>query len=646
MNRTLIAAALLALAAAPHAQESLPQPAPSPPAIVEPQDVDYPGTLTLAVDATDLERHVFRVRETIPLAPAPDGGRRVTLLYPQWLPGNHGPTGRIDSLAGLTVSARGQRLEWTRDVVNVYAFHVDVPAGVDALDLDFQFVSPTDPAQGRVVMTPAMLNLQWNAVALYPAGYYARRIPVAASVRLPDGWDYGTALDTATRDGATATFRTVSFETLVDSPMFAGRWFRQIDLDPGAKRPIRLNLVADRADLLDASAAQIGAHRRLVQQADRLFASRHYDHYDFLVALSDELGGIGLEHHRSSENRVAPKYFLDWDKSSAGRDLLAHEYTHSWNGKFRRPADLWTPNFNVPMRDSLLWVYEGQTQYWGYVLAARAGLLSREQTLDALALTAAVYEQRAGRQWRALQDTTHDPIIAQRRPVPWRSWQRSEDYYSEGQLVWLDVDTLIREKSGGGKSLDDFAKAFFGVDDGRMAPLAYGFDDVVAALNAVQPYDWAAFLRQRLDAHAAGAPLDGLKRGGYELIYTDQPSEYFRHAEKLRKSVDLSFSLGLVAVAKDGKISEVIWDGPAFKAGLTVGAQIVAVNGDAYEADGLKDAVAATAKAGAAPLELLVRDGDHYRTATLDYRGGPRYPGLQRLKGTPARLDAILAPRS
>ncbi|WP_028007290.1 M61 family metallopeptidase [Solimonas flava] len=641
MKKTLLASALLCSVAAVHAEAPLPVPAPLPPAIAAPQDRPYPGTIRLQVDATDLERHVFRVRETVPVA-APG---RLTLLYPKWLPGNHSPSGRIDSLAGLTVSAAGRRLEWTRDTADVYAFHVEVPDGVAALDLEFQFVSPTEDKQGRVVMTPAMLNLQWNAVALYPAGWYTSRIPVEASVRLPEGWGYGTALEAAASADGTTTFKPVPFDTLVDSPMFAGRWFRQIQLDPpGAAHPVRLNLVADRPELLDATPAQIETHERLVQQADRLFGARHYDHYDFLVALSEELSGIGLEHHRSSENRVAPKYFSDWDKAYVGRDLLAHEYTHSWNGKFRRPADLWTPSFNVPMQDSLLWVYEGQTQYWGYVLAARSGLLSREQTLDAIAMTAAYYDRLAGRQWRALQDTTNDPIIAGRRPIPWRSWQRSEDYYSEGQLVWLEVDTLIREKSGGRRSLDDFARAFFGIDDGRWVPATYRFDDVVAALDAVQPYDWATLLRQRLDEHAAGAPLDGLRRGGYELVYTDTPSDYFKTAEKRRKVTDLSDSLGFT-VGKEARLGDVVWGGPAYAAGLAVGVQIVAVNGFAYEADELKDAVRRAAAPGAAPIELLVRDGDRYRTVKLDYHGGLRYPHLQRLKGTPARLDAILAPR-
>lgn len=640
MNVKKISYAVLLLVLCGARAVAQPLAAPPPPAIAAPQDRDYPGTITLEVDATDLERHVFAVRETIPVEAGP-----LTLLYPKWLPGNHSPSGRIDSLAGLVIRADGQRLEWTRDTVEVYALHVEVPAGAKALELEFQFVSPTEDKQGRVVMTPAMLNLQWNAVALYPAGWYASRIPVAASVKLPADWNYGTALEPERRDGGLVRFKPVSFDTLVDSPIFAGRWFKQVELDPGAKVPVRLDLVADRPASLDFKPEQIDAHRRLVQQAYKLYGSHHYDHYDFLVALTEELGGIGLEHHRSSENSVKPNYFTEWDKSFVGRDLLAHEYTHSWNGKFRRPADLWTPDFSVPMRDSLLWVYEGQTQYWGYVLAARAGLLTKQQTLDAIALTAAVYDQRIGRQWRALQDTTNDPVIAHRRPIPWRSWQRSEDYYSEGQLVWLDADTLIREKTGGRKSLDDFAKAFFGVDGGSYVPDTYRFEDVVAALNAVLPYDWAAFLRARLDGHGPGAPLDGLQRGGYRLVYTDTPSEYVKQAEKTRKNTDLSFSLGLVVAKKDATVSEVIWGSPAYAAGLTVGTQIVAVDGFAYDADEFVAAVGRTAEDGAAPLELLVKDGKRYRSVTLDWHGGLRYPHLEAIKGAPARLDEILKPR-
>jgi predicted metalloprotease with PDZ domain len=424
--------------------------------------------------------------------------------------------------------------------------------------------------------------------------------------------------------------------------MFAGRYFRQIDLDPSGPAPVRMDIVADRPELLESTADQIAKHRELVQQAYKLYGSHHYDHYDFLVAFTDRMGGIGVEHHRSSEDGTIPGYFTDWAATPAARDLLPHEYTHSWNGKFRRPADLWTPNYNVPMRGSLLWVYEGQTQYWGFVLAGRSGLLSKQEAMDALAATAATYENRVGRQWRPVEDTTNDPIVAGRRPAPWTSWQRSEDYYSEGQLVWLDADTLIRERSGGKRSLDDFAKAFFGIQNGSWTPVPYTFDDVVTALNKVEPYDWATFLRQRIDEVAVKPPLDGLARAGWKLVYTDKPTDYFKSAEARRRNVDFTYSIGLT-LNRDGELTAVQWDGPAFKAGLTVGGKLLAVNGIAYDADRLKEAITA-AKTGA-PLTLIVKTGDHFRTVQIDYRGGLRYPRLERIPNTADRLSAIYAPR-
>ncbi len=612
-----------------------PQPAAQTPAIAAPRDIPYPGVIRLAVDATDLAHAIFSVHETVPI----QGPGPITLLYPKWLPGNHAPTGPIDKLAGLMITANGHKVEWRRDPVDVFAFHLDAPAGADALDLEFQFLSPVSTREGRVVMTPDMLNVQWNAVTLYPAGYFARQITVQPSVRLPEGFTAATALETASKDGAVITYKPVDFDNLVDSPLIAGRNFKSFDLDPGGPARVSLDVITDRPDQLAAKPDQIEAHKALVKQAYRLFASRHYDHYDFLLSLSDKMGGNGLEHHQSSEDGTLPKYFTDWDATPAGRDLLAHEFTHSWNGKFRRPADLWTPDFDAPMRDSLLWVYEGQTQYWGFVLAARSGLLTRQQALDAIALTAATYDNRVGRSWRAMEDTTNDPIVATRRPMSWLSWQRSEDYYSEGQLIWMDADTLIRQLSGGKRSLDDFAKAFFGVDDGSHVVRTYDFDAVVAALNGVQPYDWAGFLHQRIDGHGPGAPLDGLKRGGYRLIYTDTETDYLKSAETERKATDLSFSIGL-ALGEGGMITQVQWDGPAFKAGLTEGAQIVAVNGDAYSVEDLKDTIKA-----AKPIELLIKAKDQYRTVRLDYHGGLRYPRLERIVDAPARLDEILAPR-
>ena len=629
---TLIAGGYGALAQSPG-----PQPLPMPPQIAAPADIPYPGAIRLHVDATEIERHIFKVHETIPVR----GGQAIVLLYPQWLPGHHSPVGRVDLLAGLIMRANGVRLDWFRDPVNVFAFHVDVPTGVTSLEVDCQFTSPIEANEGRVVTTPAMLNLQWIVTTLYPAGYFSRQVMVEPSVRLPDGWQFATALETQSTVEGMTTFKPVSLETLVDSPIFAGRYFKRLDLDPDGAAPVHLNVVADRADLLEVKPEQLESHRAMVQQAYKLFGSHHYNHYDILLALSDRLGTIGLEHHQSSENGTIPGYFTDWDKNPDTHNLLPHEYTHSWNGKFRRPADLWTPNFNVPMRGSLLWVYEGQTQYWGYVLEARAGLMTKQQALDALAATAATYDNRPGREWKALEDTTTDPITAMRRPLPWRAWQRSEDYYSEGQLIWLDVDTLIREQSNDQRSLDDFARAFFGINNGSFVPVTYTFEDVVNALDKVQRYDWATFLRTRLEGHHPGAPLDGLTRGGYRLVYTETPTDYLRSSETRRGATDLTYSLGLV-IGRDGRTTDVLWDGPAYKAGLTIGTQVVAVGGTTYTADLLKDAVRNT-KSSSAPIELLVKNGDSYRTIRLDYHGGLRYPRLERDGVKPARLDRIFA---
>ena len=631
-------AAAVALTSPALAQPSPgPQPAPMPPQIEPPRDVAYPGVLTLQVDATDLSRHIFRVHETVPvLGPGP-----MTLLYPEWVPGGHTPRNPLYGVAGLVVRANGQVVPWTRDPVQVFAFHVTPPAGAKTLDIDFEWLSPTTGDQGRMMMTPEMLSAEWIDLAMYPAGYFMRRIPVDASIRLPEGWGYGTALETAGKDGSDVHFKSVPLDVLYDSPMVAGRYFKVFDLDTSGKSPVRLDVVADRPELLDATLEQIEKHKALVQQADKLFASRHYDHYDFLFSLSDRMGGIGLEHHRSSEDGTRPDYFTDWAKNAPARNLLPHEYTHSWNGKFRRPADLWTPSLNVPMRDSLLWVYEGQTQYWGYVLGARSGLNTKQETLDALAMTAATYSTgRPGRTWRSVEDTTNDPIIANRRPQAWTSWQRSEDYYSEGQLVWLDADTLIREKTAGKTSLDDFAKRFFGIEDGNYSEVTYTFDDIVKALNDVMPYDWAGFLNARINAVHPEFPLDGLTRGGWKLVYTDKPTEFWKQNETTRKTTDLTYSIGL-SLNHEATINSVLWDGPAFKAGLTVGSKLVAVNGIAYDADLLKEAIT-NAKSGA-PIQLIVKDGDHYKIVSIDYRGGLRYPRLERIPGTPDRLSQIYA---
>jgi predicted metalloprotease with PDZ domain len=610
--------------------------------IAAPKDRAYPGEIRLAIDASDVGRRIIRVHESLSGI-----GSETVLLYPKWLPGTHAPEGPIDRIANLRIAANGTRVSWTRDPVDVYAFRVHTSPGVKSLDIDFDYLSPTSPEVGAMEISRDILMIEWNELVLYPAGYFARQIPVEASLTLPADWPFASALETVpARGGTPSAFKRVSLETLVDSPVYAGRYAARLDLDPGGPAPVHLNLFADRPQLLAVKPEQLEAHRALVQQAYKLFGSHHYAHYDFLYSLSDQIQHNGLEHHQSSEDGSDPESFTEWDKTAYVRDLLPHEFAHSWNGKFRRPADLWTPNYNVPMQDSLLWVYEGQTQYWGQVLAARSGLRSRQQALDQLALTSAYYEIQAGRQWRNLQDTTNDEIINPRRPQSWRDWQRFEDYYDEGALIWLDADTLIRERSTGRRSLDDFAKAFFGIQDGSLTTVTYTFDDVVRALNAVEPYDWAGFLHQRLDSIAKPAPLDGLRRGGYKLVYSDTPSDYLKASEEQRKRVNLLFSIGVEIDDKDkeGSVSEVIWDSPAFKAKLTAGAQILAVDGVAYSAEVLKDAIR-SAQSKHSPIELIVKAGDRFIVASLDYHNGLRYPHLERDASLPPRLDDIVAAR-
>jgi predicted metalloprotease with PDZ domain len=598
-------------------------------------DAAYPGQIKLHVDATDIAHRVFSIREEIPVQAGP-----LRLYYPQWLPGNHGPRGPVDLVGGLRFSANGTALPWRRDPLDMYSFWIDVPAGASKLVAEFQYLSPMDTVQGRVVMTPEIIGLQWNAVVLYPAGYDAGKITVAPSVEIPNGWRAGTALEieNANRNLATLVYAPTTLETLVDSPLLAGKYSKDIPLDASA-RPVNIFAVGDKAKFIDIKPDVLAKHKALITQADKLYGSRHYKHYTFLASASDRYSSIGLEHHQSTEVGVDTDYFTD-AKAVAKDEVLAHEYTHSWNGKFRRGADLSTPNFNVPMQDSLLWVYEGQTQYWGDVLAARAGFRSAEQARDGLASLAAAYEHREGRAWRSLADTTNQPIISARRPQAWRSWQRGEDYYTEGQLIWLDADTLIREKSGGKKSLDDFARGFFGVEDGRVEVLTYTFDDVVAALNKVLPYDWATFLHARVDAAGGQAPLDGLARSGWKLVYNDKPPA---DAGGGRGGTDFSYSLGM-SLGKDNKIGGVAWNSLAFKAGLAPGMVLVAVNGEAASGDVLKDAVT-EAKGGKQPIVLLVNSFDHISEVRLDYHEGLRFPHLERIAGTPDRLSLILAPK-
>ena len=605
------------------------------------QDIPYPGTMTLVVDASDNRRGVLRVTQTITAVKA----GKLTLLYPEWLPGNHAPRGEIEKVAGLQILGNGSVIPWTRDDVDVYAFHIDVPEGVSELTIKFDFVSATAENQGRIVMAPSMLNLRWQQVSFYPAGYYVRNIPVQPTAIYPVGWRAATALRTISSNGNSVTYEKTDYDTLVDSPVFAGRYFQTYDLTD----KVSLNIVADDNKFLKPKKDQIDKHIKLVREAEKLFGSQPYDNYEFLLALTEEMGSIGLEHHRSSENGVNREYFTEWNNGPGRRNLLPHEMTHSWNGKHKRPEDMWTPDFRQPMRGSLLWVYEGQTQFWGYVLGARSGLFSKQDTLDAYAAIAADLDLRKGREWRPLIDTTLDPVIAARRPKPWTSWQRSEDYYNEGLLIWLEADQIIRRESNGRKSLDDFANLFFGGKNGDWGVVTYNKQDVIDTLNKVQPYDWMNFVDQRVYKTTDEAPKTGLELGGYRLVYTDVQSNFLRDSDRTRKQTDLSHSLGL-AVSDKGIINSVIWGGPAFKAGLKSGLTISAINGKAYSADALKQSVE-EGFGNDKPIEIFAKDGDKYTNFMVDYSGGLRYPALEKINNgegahNEAGIDRLLKPKT
>jgi len=591
-------------------------------------DQPYPGNLTLHVDLSDASRHLYHVRESIPVK----AGHAI-LYYPKWIPGVHAPSGPLSNVAGFIVTGNGKRIPWRRDLKEMYAFHVDVPEGVDKLDLSFDYLAPA---------TPDYIPLSFNEVAFYPAGHYTSRITIEPTLKLPTGWKFASALETASQSGDEVSFRPVSFENLVDSPVMTGKHFTRIDLAPGQPTQVHLNITGDTAAGVKATDEQIAKQRALVVQANKLFGAHHYDHYDFLLVTSDHTGHFGLEHHQSSDDRLFANFLTDPDANAAAGTLLPHEYIHSWNGKFRRPADLWTPSFAEPMQDDLLWVYEGMTDYWAGVLTARSGIWTTAQWRDSLAAIAADMSARTGREWRSLQDTADGIPLSSRGSTGWANLRRGADYYPEGQLLWLDVDTKIRDLSGGKHSLDEFARAFFGTDNGSYVPKTYTFDDVIATLNAVQPYDWATFLRTRLEYTGDTLPEHGIEGGGWKLVYDETPTPFAKTAEKIRKTVNFAYSLG-IQVDDKGVVTDSQWEGIGAKAGLVPGVTIVAVNGKDYSAQVLKDAVTA-AKSTTTPIEFLVKNIDDYQTMKVDYHGGLKYPHLVRGEGKDL-IGAIAMPK-
>jgi predicted metalloprotease with PDZ domain len=603
-------------------------------------------TITLAVDATDAPRKILHAQMTIPVQPGP-----LTLVYPKWIPGEHGPTGPIVDFAGLKFTANGQEVRWVRDSMDMFAFHLNIPQGVTELQghADFLATAGASGFSSGASTSANLMLLSWNELVLYPQGKNAADVTIQPSLKLPAGWKDGTALTTTATSGSTQAFAPVLLEQLVDSPVLAGLYFREIPLAPDVTPKHYLDLAADGPEDLNIKPDMQAAFDNLIRETGALYKSRHYHDYHFLVTLSDEVAHFGLEHHQSSDDRVPEKTFLDDNLALLSADLLPHEFTHSWNGKYRRPAGLATPNYQEPMKGDLLWVYEGMTQYWGDVLAARSGIETAEQFKDYLASSAANLNLRPGRTWRDLQDTATAAQLLYDASPQWDNWRRNVDYYAEGELLWLDADTLIREQSKGKRSLNDFAAKFLSVGGNLPADkppfvLPYTFDDVVKNLNDVQPYDWATFLRQHLDTLADHAPLDGITRGGYKIEFADAQNEYQRASEIVGRGVNAWFSIGL-RVGGDGSVVDVLYGGPADKAGFGPGMNIIAINGRKFSTDLLHLALH-DSKTSTMPIEFIVENTGYFKVLKIDYHDGEKYPQLVREGDKPASLDAILQPLS
>ena len=604
----------------------------------QPSHAQGARALRLAVDATSAPRKLFRATETIPAAPGP-----LTLYYPAWIPGEHGPTGPIINLAALKFTANGQTLRWRRDPVDMYAFQIEVPQGASAVEVAMEFLAPTYAGgfTSGSSTTSHLFVFSWNWLLLYPKVAHTDDLTFDASIRLPAGWQYGTGLDTERESRGAVEFRPASLTKLVDSPVLAGEFFRKVPLST-AKPSVELDMAADSAAALEASPQFTNAMRKLVAEARALFGAEHYEHYNFLFTLSDRVAHFGLEHHQSNDSRVAERSLLDETLGRLALGVLPHEYVHSWNGKYRRPAGLATSDYQKPMQGELLWVYEGLTEYYGNVLAARSGLWTPEEYRDELATVAAGLDNRPGRTWRPLIDTTVAAQLLYNAPGEWDAERRGVDFYDEGWLIWLDADTLIRQLTKGQRTLDDFVRRFHGAPSGPPAVRPYAFEDVVNTLDEVAPHDWRAFFEERLWSTSPRAPLGGVERGGWRLTYDATPGRRVEDLEGARGRVELAYSLGL-RLDKDGLVADVLPGTAADKAGLGPGMTVVAADGKAYTPDVLRDALAA-AKARKEPIQLLVNNEGSVQTFALDYHGGARYPHLTREASKPDLLGQIIAP--
>jgi predicted metalloprotease with PDZ domain len=612
-----------------------------------PASKPYPGTIRLAVDATQAPQNIFRASETIPVSPG-----AIALLYPKWIPGEHGPTGPILDSTGLKFTANGQTIPWRRDDSDMYTYHLTVPAGVNEIQATLEFDAPVSGEGGfsaGASSTAKLAVLSWNWLVLYPAGYTAEQINVEPELKIPTNWGFGTPLpkpNSTTRDRlGWVQFAPTTLYTLVDSPVIMGEYYRKIDLSPaGEQRPTELDIAADSAAALDMPADTEQQYRNLVVEAGALFGARHYRDYHFLLTLSDHVAHFGLEHHEANDSRTDERSLIEDTGRKLMSGLLPHEYTHSWNGKYRRSVGLATPDYQQPMKGELLWVYEGLTSYLGEVLTARSGLLNADQSRDGLALIAAGMSHRPGRQWRPLLDTTVAAQILYQSPFQWSSWRRSVDFYDEGVMIWLDADTTIRKLTNNQKSLDDWTRIFHGQPDQPLnaAPRVkpYTFDELVSTMNQVVKYDWAKFWNDRLNYVGPDSPLQGLGNSGWKLVYDDQPSEMFRAREGRGDGADLAYSLGIV-LNKNGRVQDSIFFMPAYNAGITPGMTVVAVNGRKYSADVMHDALKA-AKNSKEPVQLLVENNDYFTTYSINYHEGDKYPHLVRDESRPDLLTDIM----
>ena len=596
-------------------------------------------SIRLHVDLTDAPRNIYHAQLQIPAHAG-----EMSLVFPKWIPGNHRPSGPIGALTGLHMQSGGLEIPWRRDDIDMYQFHVSVPAGATTLDVSLDSITSQDSAGGGgPAASSDILDLNWNTVVLYPSGARSDDVSFVSSVTLPPGWKFASALNVAHSKKDEVEFEPVSLTTLVDSPLIAGLHYRKIELSKPGETPVhQMDLVADAEPDLAMNDQDVASYKKLVAETGALFGARHYRHYDFLLTLSDQVGGHGLEHHESNDSVAGERSLLDPDLHMLYAGLVPHEFVHSWNGKYRRPAGLATANYQEPMIGDLLWVYEGLTEYLGNVLAARSGLWTAEQYREALAGTAAMLDHRGGRRWRPLEDTARSVQTLRTMGSQWQNWRRGLDYYPEGELIWLEVDAILREQSHGQHSLNDFCRRFHGGESGPPKVVPYTFDDVVRALNDIERYNWAKLLRERVAETSTHAPLGGIERGGWKLVYNDKPNLFTQAEEKLGKFSDFSYSLGF-AVESDGKINDVVMGSPAEQSGLGAGMKLMAVNGRKWSPNLLHAAVKAAAGSNE-PIELLVENAQFFKTFSVAYHDGEKSPHLERDSSQADLLTNILKP--